>query len=214
MTKKIILSIIITLLLLPSVTRSQEKFELTPSIGYFFGGNIDFIQGDLKIRDEVSWGLTAGKPIRPGVVVEFAYTGMNSVASWSPYLGYGNEFPEQKFDVVVNYFNIGATQGSEIAPGLHGFGGIYLGAAWFNAQSGIEDIWRFNISLGAGLKYYFTDKLGLRLQGNIRFPMFFSGGGFYCGIGSGGSGCGLNINSASSIIEGDLTAGLIFKLGK
>ncbi len=214
MTKKTVLSIIIASLLLPMIAGAQDKFELTPSIGYFFGGRIDFIQGDLNIRDEVSWGITAGKPVRPDMVVEFSYTGMNSVAHWSPYFGYGNEFPEKEFDVVVNYFNIGATQGSEIAPRLHGFGGVYLGAAWFNAQSGIEDIWRFNITLGAGLKYYFTDKLGLRLQGNIRFPMFFSGGGFYCGIGSGGSGCGLSIGSTSSIIEGDLTAGLIFKLGK
>ncbi|MCF8367163.1 MAG: hypothetical protein K9H16_15345 [Bacteroidales bacterium] len=190
------------------------KLEITPMVGYFFGGNIKLYEGKLKIRDNVSYGVIAGLPLPNGVTFEFSYIGMPSTAQWRPYFNYENQYPSRDFDLNVNYFNLGGVRNIPLSDKVKGFGAMRAGAAYFNSSAGdIDDVWRFEISLGGGLKVYLNDKIGLRFQGNMHLPLVFSGGGIFCGIGTGGSGCSVGVGSTSAIIQGDLSGGLIFRLG-
>ena len=45
-------------------------------------------------------------------------------------------------------------------------------------------------------------------------PMVFAGVGGYYGIGTGGSGGGLYVNSYTAIVQGDFSGGLVFSFGK
>jgi len=56
---------------------------------------------------------------------------------------------------------------------------------------------------------WFSDRIGIRLQGRLLMPLYFAGAGVY--FGSGGS--GLSVGAGSTILQGDLTAGLIIGLG-
>ena len=205
----------IALIVFPSAGNAQldRKFEITPTMGYFFGGNIKFYEGKLKIRDNVSYGVIGGVPLSRGSMLEISYTGMNSKAEWRPRYGYDHSFPSDDFNVMVNYLTVGGVQEAELANNVFGFGALRVGAAWFNASSGINDVWRFAISLGGGAKVFLTDRIGLRIHGNLHIPLYFSGVGMFCGIGSGGSSCGASLNSTSSILQGEIAAGLIFRLG-
>ena len=67
----------------------------------------------------------------------------------------------------------------------------------------------FTVGLGGGLKYYFSDNIGIRLQARLFFPMQFAGVGFGCG----GGGCGSSVSGYTSVIQGDFTGGIILKFG-
>lgn len=201
----------------PSLKPADKKpgFELTPMVGYFFGGSVKFYEGKLNIKDNVSFGFVAGLPISNGTTVEFSYTGMSSTAEWRPYFSYEGKYPARDFGMNVNYFNLGGLRTVPLAENVKGFGGLRLGAAYFNSTADdIDDAWRFEVSLGGGVKVYLTDRVGLRFQGNFHIPLVLSGGGLFCGIGSGGSGCNVSVGSTSSILQGDLSAGLVFRLGR
>lgn len=199
----------------PPSKSSGPKIEITPMVGYFFGGSAKFYEGKLKIKDNVSYGVAIGLPLPNGVVLEFNYTGMPSTAQWRPYFSYEERYPARDFGINVNYFNLGGARTVPLSENVAGFGALRLGAAYFNSTAGdIDDTWRFEASLGAGVKVYVTDKFGLRFSGNFHIPMVFSGGGLFCGIGTGGSGCSVGVGSTSSILQGDLSAGLIFRLGQ
>ncbi len=200
---------------MPPSNNSGPKIEITPMVGYFFGGKAKFYEGKLKIKDNVSYGVAVGVPLPSGVVLELNYIGMPSTAQWRPYFGYDIDYPSRDFGINVNYFNLGSAKTVPLAENIVGFGALRLGAAYFNSTAGdINDTWRFEASLGAGLKVYVTEKIGLRFSGNFHIPMVFSGAGLFCGIGSGGSNCGVSVGSTSSILQGDLSAGLIFRLGR
>ncbi|NPD46030.1 MULTISPECIES: hypothetical protein [unclassified Lentimicrobium] len=206
--------ILIALLFTGLSTYSQV--ELSPMVGYFFGGKSNFYEGSLKIKDNINYGLHLGFDAGGHSMLELSYAVSSSDAQWRPNFSYIDLLPSREFDIQTHMFLIGGTKGVELSnPQLIGFGTFKAGAVYYNATNGdITDVWRFMINLGAGIKYYFTDKVGIKFQGNMYMPMYFNGGGIYCGIGSGGSNCGASVSSTVVIFQGDLTAGLIFKLGQ
>ena len=60
----------------------------------------------------------------------------------------------------------------------------------------------------------FTDKIGIRAQGRFLIPITFSGAGMYCGIGTGGSGCSIGTSGWGTILQGDISGGLVIRLGQ
>ncbi len=210
--KKFLIAAITFLLVIPFESSAQGKFEITPFAGYMFGGRIRFYEGDLRVEDNVNYGVALSTAVRPDVKIEFSWSQMQSSASFKPIYGYDDL--KRSFDVNVNYFQVGGIW--EMDKGkLRPYGLFSLGATWFDAKdSTIEDDWRFSVALGGGAKIWLSDRIGIRLQGRFLIPMYFSGAGIFCGIGTGGSGCGVSVGTGSTILQGDLTAGLIFAFGK
>lgn len=192
---------------------TAAQVELTPFGGIMFNGNINFYQGKLKFSDEINYGLILGIPIDHGVKIELSYTRSESEAVWTPGYSFQQDFPATKFNVNINYFQVGAIKDMEIQDDFFGFGGMTLGAAYYNSTTDIEDLWRFAFGLEAGLKYFFSDVVGLRLQGRMLFPIYGGSGGLYYGIGTGGSGGGVSYGGSAMVLQGDITLGLIFRIG-
>jgi hypothetical protein len=177
-------------------------------------GKVNFYQGKLDFGNDASYGLIIGIPIDYGVKIELSYTHSESVASWNTGFGYNTEFPPLDYRVNMNFFQIGAIKDMEIDNDFYGFGGLTLGAGYYNTtQNSIADLWRFVFGLQAGLKYFFSDAVGLRLQGRMLFPIYGGGAGMYCGVGTGGSSCGLSFGGSTLVLQGDITLGVIFRLG-
>lgn len=212
--KKISVLLIAGLIAL-SILHSKPLFsqvELTPFVGYMMNGKTTFIEGQLKLSDNISYGVILGIPVRHGVIAELSYTRSESRASWNPYFGYGYYYPETEFGVNINFFQVGAIKELEINDNVDGFGGLTLGAGYYNTtEQHIQDLWRFVFGLKAGIKYFFSESIGIRLQGRMLFPLYGGGAGVYCGVGSGGSSCGLSVGGTALILQGDLSAGIIFR---
>ena len=191
------------------------QVEISPYAGYFFGGKSDFYEGSLKINDNMNYGAHLSFNMGGGVGAELSYSLSASSAKWNPSFQYIDRFPAQEFDINTHVFLLGGYKEIELAnERVLGFMNLKGGAILYSPQnSNIQDVWRFLIGIGGGVKIFFNDVVGIRLQGNMYLPMYFNGGGIYCGIGTGGSNCGASVGGTVVIFEGDLTAGLIFKLG-
>ncbi|MCB0495513.1 MAG: hypothetical protein KDC79_05225 [Cyclobacteriaceae bacterium] len=116
--------------------------------------------------------------------------------------------------IIVEYYQIGGLRplmdGGQFMP----FGLFTLGASRFAPENAPQEYWRFAINAGLGMKYFFTDKVGIRLQARLLMPLYFAGAGFGCSIGTGGSGCGTGVGFGTEILQGDFTGGVVLKLGQ
>jgi len=178
--------------------------------GYQFGGRLDFYEGSFKIQDHGNWGLGLDIETQPGMMAGFSYSRMNTTGHFDSY--YPITYPETDIDLTVDYFQLAVKRGSS-KENLEGYGLFSLGATWFNVMDeDIEDGWMFSVALGAGLNYFFTDRVGIKVQGRLLMPMYFAGMGMFVGIGTGGASTGVSANAWALIVQGDFSGGLVFKI--
>jgi hypothetical protein len=204
--KKIKLLIVIALF--PFFTFAQGGVEIIPFAGYMFGGSVNFVQGKYKVTDGLDYGLTLLVPLRDIVDFEINYTRLDSEGRFIANLGYPG-FEDKQTVMSTNYFQVGSIKAFTMQnPKIIPFGSFSLGATWFDFAD-YQDAWLFSITAGLGVKFMFSDHIGIMLRGRFMMPMFFGGVGFYVGTG----GAGLGLNSYAAIIQGDFNGGLIIKLG-
>lgn len=209
------LSICLVILILSStgnVFSQGRKVELTPFGGYLLGGSINFYEGKIKIQDNASYGGMLAVEVAKGQFIELSYTRMDTKADWRPYYSYDIDFPAKTVDVGVNYLQIGSLNEIPVNnDAIKPYGTATLGTTWFHPKSeNTSDKWLFSVTLGAGIKYFFSDRIGIRIQAAMLLPLIYNGTYFY--FGTGGSGVG--VSSSGAIVQGNFTGGLIFVLGK
>jgi opacity protein-like surface antigen len=214
--KLIIVSALISVLFLPTLIMAQDhRIEITPFAGFQLGGSFKFYEGKLKVVDNADYGGMISVLLGSGTQLEFAYSRMDTRAEWRPYNDYDLEFPQEEVDLAVNYFLLGGvkeldTDNEAVRP----FGLFSLGATWFDPKDdNTTDKWLFSMAAGVGLKYFFNERIGIRIQARLLMPMVWNGMTFYVGVGSGGASSGVGVTSTSSIVQGDFTGGLIIALG-
>jgi opacity protein-like surface antigen len=194
----------------PIQKKYEPKVEIAPTYGYQFNGSINFVEGKMNLHDAANFGAIVSVNVRPEMFAEFSYSRSNTDADYTEYAT--ND--EYHYNLSIDYFQLGVLKEFKtemVRPFVIGS----LGAAWANMKdSGVDDIWRFSIALGGGAKFILTDRIGIRLQGRLLIPMYFYGGGFYMGIGGGGPSSGVSLSSTSRVIQGDLSVGVIIRLGE
>ena len=195
-----------------NLAAQDHKVEVTPFGGYLLGGNIKFYEGEFKIEDAACYGGMLAVQIRNGNFIELSYTGMTTMGDWRPYSSYSNDHPAGNVDMAVNHFQIGSLNEFPLNnDAIRPYGTVSLGTTWFNIKDDdADDEWLFSVAAGLGMKYFFNDKIGIRIQARILLPVVYNGGGFY--IGTGGS--GMYVSSTAPIVQGDFTGGLIIALGR
>lgn len=190
----------------PKKSTPKARIELTPIYGYSLNGRVDFYRAEFKMQDAVHYGGALAVEVMPGVLGEFSFT-------QSPTTGRFADFAEgitQNYDININYFQLGGVKELKKGPVVP-FGMVSLGATWFDMKdSGVDDHVAFSAALGGGLKFFFSDRIGIRMQGRLLLPMYFSGGGLFLGIGSGGPSGGVGISTGVIAVQGDFSGGLIF----
>jgi hypothetical protein len=197
-----------------SAFAQDHKVEITPFGGYLLGGSIKFYEGKFKIQDAACYGGMLAVQVSSGNFVEFSFTGMTTQGDWEPYSDYfGNsDYDAFTIDMAVNHFQIGSVNELPLDnEAIRPYGTLTLGTTWFNPKDeDSNDEWLFSVAAGLGLKYFFNDKIGIRLQARMLLPVVYNGGGFYLGTG----GSGMYISSTAPIVQGDFTGGLIIALGE
>lgn len=211
------LKLVLISILFPSFIFAQGGVELVPFAGYMFGGSIKYAQGKLNVQDGLDYGISVLVPLQSLVDLEINYTRMDKVkATFNPYNGYPG-FQYDEIYVSTNYFQVGGISKFYNGSGMaQPFASFSLGATWFDTEKtdnsiydSYEDVWRFSITLGLGVKLMFSERVGIMLRGRLMMPMTFAGAGVYLGTG----GAGLSMNSWVAPLQGDFNGGLIIKLG-
>ena len=190
-------------LFLLSFATFAQKFELTPQYGYQVGAKYSYNGGYLKLTDSGQYGFTFSANVSSTIQTEFTWTQQNASVRIKDIL-----YPRETklTDVRVNHYQIGAIHkfgNKKAVP----FAGLSAGWSTFNPSNNLySDKTKFTIGLTGGIKYFFTDKIGFRLQSQLLMPIQW--GGVYIGTGGGG------VTAGGSILQLNFSGGLIFAFGK
>jgi opacity protein-like surface antigen len=213
--KQIVLLFILLLIVFqPNI--SAQKLEVTPFYGYMFAGKATGYYGDLNFRDTGMYGVMVDINVQRGMQVELYYGRTDTRVDYVEFRG-----PTYKLtDVSINYFQLGFLREVKKMDNISMYGIASLGASLFSPTGEsydetpdkyyFEDWWLFSITAGGGAKIWFSERVGLRLEGRIMMPITWAGGGFM--VGTGGS--GFYLGGGSAILQASITAGLMIALGK
>ena len=189
--------------LLPPVLSRATEFEVTPFVGYQFGGGFDTREGDLTIEPGANLGLVISLRTRHDGLIELLYSRQATTLEAEGLLQSGD-----LFDLTVEYFHFGGLweiRSERTRPIL----GLSLGGTRLSPdEPGIEDEWAFSAGISGGVKHFLTDRLALRLEGRGLLSFFDSDGAIFCGFPPGQ--CGISV-SGSSFLQVDVLAGLAFR---
>ncbi|WP_430811383.1 MULTISPECIES: hypothetical protein [unclassified Carboxylicivirga] len=187
--------------------KSGRSIELTPVYGYALNGHVNLYRAKFKMENAAQFGGIVSVELMPGTMAEFTYTHSATDALYEDFVNAENRI----YDLNIDYFQLGVLKELRKAK-LVPFGMAAMGVAWYNMQTAdVSDHVSFAVSFGGGIKYFFSDRVGIRLQGRLLLPMYFSGGGLFLGIGSGGPSSGVSVSTGVLAVQGDFSGGLIVR---
>jgi hypothetical protein len=192
----------------------DKKIEVGATYNYMWAGSYQLYEGEIYMEDGSEWGGTIDFAFRPDAKIEFAYSYTSSHATFQRTY-YGSEtsaLDNLDNPLSIQYFQIGSIY--QIPKGkAQPFIGLLLGAVLFHPSGtaqglDLNDQWNFAVSLNGGVKIYMSDKFGIRLQGRLLLPMYFTSGSMYVGTG----GAGVAVGAGIPVVQGDVGAGVFLCL--
>ena len=202
MSKCILLLCLSTIAVSPSLGHARRA-EIAPFGGFLMGGNITTWGGDFNIADNWNYGVALDVDIKPGIQVELVYNRLPTRAVFDPQ-PIGEEI--DLFDMSAEYFHIGVLRalgrGRTVPFVVGSLGPVHLNPL----EDGYQSEWFFSMGFGAGMKAYVNERIGLRLQGRLWFPLDFVGGYFFWGTG----GSNIGLSGYSLYVQAEISGGLTF----
>ncbi len=195
----------IALNILISITQLHEihaaDFEVTPILGYTFGGGFeDSVTGtNLDVDESESYGIILGFTPVSGTQYEFFYSHQPTRLVVDSGLFTSNPL----FDLDIDYFHIGGIYGKEYGK-LYPYASGGLGLTYMNPESGGDSETKFSLSVGGGTKIFLTDRIGIRLEGRALGTLFDGSGAVFCSNGR----CAVHI-SGDMLWQFSMFSGLI-----
>lgn len=162
------------------------RVEFTPFASFGFEGNFDdgFYDDedfdDLRVDDANGYGLIVGFPVSRSFAVELSYSRQDTeIFLDEDFLG----LPLTLLDLEIEYLHVGAT--ANFGSGhVQPFLGVSGGLTRFTPDTvfdDYEDETRFSAALYGGLKVYFTDNIGIRLQARVMSTLIDEDEEAFCG---------------------------------
>jgi hypothetical protein len=182
-----------------------QQLEVTPSTGYTFGSGFDITGGRANLEGNVNLGLFLGYTPKRFTELELSYNFLGTNATDNSI--YLTE------DVVsrsqLHFVMFGVNRLIIINQQLTFFSGFKLGSATLSFPDGdFNDQSRFSVGVQAGMKYFITDRIGLRTQAHLLLPVISEGGSLWWNPNT-----GIGISGWSPILPVSLNLGMIFRLG-
>ncbi|MGE0640759.1 MAG: outer membrane beta-barrel protein [Thermoanaerobaculia bacterium] len=150
-----------------AVAQGRGRFELTPTASYNFGGSINgqnngFFDFDLETRESEAYGLTLDIPLAPWVQLELLASRQSTELEFDRGLFGG----DRRFaDIDISYYQVGGL--FQWGNGqIHPYFVASLGVAELEPDvPGASSETRFAGSIGGGVKIFFNEHVGIRLEG-------------------------------------------------
>jgi len=196
--------------LAPLETYGQSQtgtFELTPYVGYRFGGTLEDEDGSASVEfeDHGSAGLILNVRESAYTQWEIIYSQQQTSADTSRVVGL---LPST--DVDVHYFQAGGTyqgDGRSARP----FVAMTLGGAHISPQSpGLDSDTFWSFSIGGGLQLRPTARLGVRLEARAWGTLVSSDSRLFCSSGPEAAFCAFQING-DIVWQVETFAGAVFR---
>lgn len=205
MEKKILYSFSASLFLLfyHSIPLSAQRFEIIPFGGYQTSAKIEAYQGSLRITDALNYGAAFDLKFSEGYKMELSYSRMVSDLSYV-----FNNNSQLLCNLAVQYLSIGGLLEINPRERIVPFFKVAFGRTIYRPIAdtiATEHVMHFDIS--SGVKYFVSENIGFRFQASLLLPIFIDGTYFEEAVPPPGQG----IKTEISGVQGDFTAGVIFK---
>ena len=214
---KTILSVLLLCFFIPAM--SQKSTRLNGYAVYVFDDQFDsyYSTSDYyngKFKGGLQWGVGLEFLPTPMNGIELIYLNQQTTAPtsyWAP-----GQIAERHtvFDVGFNWAMLGFNRYMR-KPGskVEGFGGGMIGAAFINVENpdngSDNSATKFAWGLKLGANIWASEKIAIKLQGQLMSAVQGAGGGLYFGTGGAGAG----VSTYSSMLQFGLGGGLTFALG-
>ena len=183
-----------------------QHLQLSAFSGYTFQDRIDFHNGEARISGGHTYGGMFSLVLHEAVELELLYSRQDATASAYS----SSEDIDESGPVSVNYILAGGNKLFHASGKLKLFGGGKAGVGIIASKDGnFDTITKFSVHLGAGMKYFITPGVGIRIQGNLTFPVVNAGGSLWW---SPGGGTHVGVSSWSPLLQFGFTGGLVFNL--
>lgn len=202
MKKGLLLTGIITMMAITAW--AQPTITLLTFESYTFSDKFDTEYGTGKIQDGFQWGAGLEFGLAETVAIELIYQNMKTDVY---YQGFDNRYDG---NVGINYVLLGGTKYAPLNDKISGFGTFNAGVAWSNPDASLQSESVTKLALGGrlGVRIMVSEKVSIRLHGQLLSPVQWAGGGFY--FGTGGSGAG--VSTGSTIWQWNLGGSLNYRL--
>jgi hypothetical protein len=197
-------------IIFPVRSLSAQTIELTGFTGWQLNGKANLYDGEFRINDSQNYGGKLAVGLSTTTFVELSYMRTDTEGRFYPYY---SGTPGDLVPFSSNWIQIGGLQEMDLGR-ISPFATVSAGlTVWSPKSSGYSSYTQFSATVGAGLKIWLTDFLGIRLQGSMLLPMVYNGVGFGCGIGTGGAGCSGGVYTRITPFQGEFSGGVIIRLG-
>ena len=156
---------------------AAPTFEITPLVGVTAGGGFDEASTgqSLDLDEGAHYGLSLGLKFDEQSLVEVFYS--HQETSLSPN---ANVFGISEFDLNVDYLHFGGTY-IFTTEGLMPFVAASVGITRFDPDpSGFDSESKFSFSLGGGVRYFFSEHVGIKLEGRGYGTVLSSDNSVFC----------------------------------
>jgi len=208
--KKKLLILVLSLFLVGGL--SAQEWRINGHTYYVFDDNVDSYYSntsyyDGKIKGGFVWGVGLEYMLHQGYGIGLTYLRQDTEA---PMTYYDNGAKSKTFDVAGNWFMLGGTRYVQKGK-AELYGGFELGAVFYEVSnslsgksaSGTKFAW--GIKLGSNI--FFNERVGIKLQADMRSAVQAAGGGLYFGTGGAGAG----VSTYSTVYQFGLGGGLVIK---
>lgn len=165
--RRFTLALALAALAAPALADGTYRFELTPQVQYRFGGTLSgednaIADVDLDINDGEAFGVTFDIPLSSNLQLELLASRQSTELRFDQGLFGGNA---DVADIDLTYLHAGLlVQGGnrEVSP----FFVASAGATVLDPNvPGADNETRFSVSLGGGVKVFFSEHVGMRFEG-------------------------------------------------
>jgi len=192
------------LLVTVSLAWAQPTITLLTFESYTFADQFDTEYGTGKIEDGFQWGGGLEFGLSETMAVELIYQNLTTDVS---YQGFDRRY---NGSAVINYALLGGTRYMPVNEKISGFGTFNAGVGWINPDESLssENVTKFSLGGRLGVRIQTSEKLSIRLHGQLLSPVQWAGGGFYFGTGGGGAG----VSTGSTIWQFNLGGSVNIRL--
>ncbi|TVP44217.1 MAG: hypothetical protein EA341_16915 [Mongoliibacter sp.] len=185
-----------------------QAIEITPFTGYAFDHGFPILGG----RARLGGGQTVGGMLNfsfndfAEAEVMYSYQGGIGTANST---AFSRPVRER---IQVHYAMVGYNRLFPASNQMALFTGLKVGTGTLaSPENNFDSITRFTVGINGGMKYFFSDNVGLRLQANLMMPVSDVGANLWW---SPGSGAQVGVGGFSSIIQFGLTGAVVIRLNQ
>lgn len=204
--KLVFAAVLITLTIAPNAF-ADDKFEVTPFIGYRFGGDFDDIYDPtltyraVDISESEAYGLIFDINMGENAQIELSWSRQDTSLTGKQYNGPDVDLT----DTTVDYWHIGGNLlFGDSLDDARGFLAFSLGGTHFSPDNFSGET-QFSFGFGGGVKFYFSDLFGVRLQGKLLSTYVNSSTDWWCSYNC------WTVSTGNYVLQAEIDAGLIFR---